>query len=108
MHLKLIASSCMLSVCSRKTYDLGIQLRARILTTVGDSTSQKFLLIGQIAKKDQNGRGRIGAVFLDFATLVRPQCEDSDFETWTARSSTHECLMGHQVRSNASLQIYNF
>ncbi|KAI0794611.1 Oligoxyloglucan reducing end-specific cellobiohydrolase [Fomes fomentarius] len=79
-----------------KTYDLGIQLRARILTTVGDSTSQKFLLIGQIAKKDQKGTGRFGAVFLDFATLDRPQCDDSDFETWIARSSTHECLMGHQ------------
>ena len=72
-------------------------MRARILTTVGDSTSQKFLLIGQIAKKDQNGEGKFGAVFLDFATLDRRKCADSDFETWTARSATHECLMGHKV-----------
>ena len=72
-------------------------MRARILTTVGDSTSQKFLLIGQIAKKDQNGQGKFGAVFLDFAVLDRRKCTDNDFETWTARSATHECLMGHKV-----------
>ena len=74
-------------------------MRARILTTIGDSTSQKFLrLIGQIAKQDQNkGEPRFGAVFLDFAGLDRRKCGDSDFEHWTARSFTHECLMGHKV-----------
>ncbi len=83
----------------RKDYSYGIRLRARILTTVGDSTSQKFLLVGQIARKDQvEGQGRYAAVFLDFATLDRRKCSDSDFENWTARSATHECLMGHQVR----------
>ena len=74
-------------------------MRSRILTTVGDSTSQKFLMIGQISRKDQeSGKGRIGVVFLDFATLDRRKCGDGDFEEWTARSSTHECLMGHKVR----------
>ncbi|RPD60705.1 Oligoxyloglucan reducing end-specific cellobiohydrolase [Lentinus tigrinus ALCF2SS1-6] len=79
-----------------QTYKYGVEMRARILTTVGDSTSQKFLLIGQIARKDQNGQGKFGAVFLDFASLDRRKCADSDFETWTARSATHECLMGHK------------
>ncbi len=86
-----------LTRCCRQTYNYGIQMRARILTTVGDSTSQKFLLIGQVAKKDQKGEGRFAAIFLDFATLNRRKCADSDFETWTARSATHECLMGHKV-----------
>ncbi|KAM5541455.1 hypothetical protein V8D89_005009 [Ganoderma adspersum] len=80
-----------------KDYSYGIRLRARILTTVGDSTSQKFLLVGQIARKDQvEGQGRYAAIFLDFATLDRRKCGDSDFEDWIARSSTHECLMGHK------------
>lgn len=83
----------------RKDYSYGMRLRARILTTVGDSTSQKFLLIGQIARKDQvEGQGRYAAIFLDFATLDRRKCSDSDFEDWMARSATHECLMGHKVR----------
>ena len=86
----------------RQTYKFGTRMRARILTTIGDSTSQKFLLIGQIAKQDQKkGEGRFGAVFLDFAGLDRRKCGDSDFEPWTARSSTHECLMGHKVGFNA-------
>ncbi|KAI0738712.1 Oligoxyloglucan reducing end-specific cellobiohydrolase [Daedaleopsis nitida] len=80
-----------------KTYEFGIRMRARILTTVGDSTSQKFLLIGQIARQDQSNDGRrFAAVFLDFANLDRPKCKDDDFEVWTARSHTHECLMGHK------------
>ena len=82
----------------RQEYDFGLRLRARLLTTVGDSTSQKFLLIGQVARSDQkSGQGRFAAVFLDFATLSRPKCSDGDFEPWFARSSTHECLMGHRV-----------
>ncbi|KAI0630633.1 Oligoxyloglucan reducing end-specific cellobiohydrolase [Trametes polyzona] len=79
-----------------KTYNFNARLRARILTTVGDSTSQKFLLVGQVAKRDQKNNGRFAVVFLDFAGLDRPKCRDSDFEPWYARSSTHECIMGHK------------
>ncbi|KAI0653007.1 Oligoxyloglucan reducing end-specific cellobiohydrolase [Cubamyces menziesii] len=79
-----------------KSYDFGTPMRARILTTVSDSTSQKFLLVGQIPKRAQKDKGRFAVVFLDFKTLDRRQCGDSDFETWFARSSTHECLMGHK------------
>ncbi|OBZ73619.1 Vacuolar protein sorting/targeting protein 10 [Grifola frondosa] len=77
---------------------IGLKMRARVLTTIGDSTSQKFLLVGQIAKRDQKeGQGRFAAVFLDFATLNRRQCTDEDFERFYARSSQHnECLMGHK------------
>ncbi|KAI0351364.1 Oligoxyloglucan reducing end-specific cellobiohydrolase [Trametes cingulata] len=79
-----------------RTYNFGTRMRARILTTVADSTSQKFLLVGQLAKKDQKDGRRFGVVFLDFATLDRPKCGERDFEEWKARSSTHECLMGHK------------
>ncbi|KAH9852157.1 Oligoxyloglucan reducing end-specific cellobiohydrolase [Lenzites betulinus] len=79
-----------------KTYKFNARVRARILTTVGDSTSQKFLLVGQVAKRDQKDNRPFAVVFLDFAPLGRRKCEDSDFEPWLARSSTHECLMGHK------------
>ncbi|KAI0676132.1 Oligoxyloglucan reducing end-specific cellobiohydrolase [Trametes maxima] len=81
---------------SWQSFNFGKRMRARILTTVGDSTSQKFLLVGQLAKRDQTNNGRFAAVFLDFATLDRRKCSDGDFEQWRARSSTHECLMGHK------------
>ena len=81
-------------------------MRARILTTVSDSTSQKFLLVGQIPKRAQKDKGRFAVVFLDFKTLDRRQCGDSDFETWFARSSTHECLMGHKA-STCACQDFN-
>ena len=73
-------------------------MRARILTTVADSTSQKFLLVGQLSRQDQQtGKGRFATIFLDFAKLNRRKCGQDDFEEWTARSATHECLMGHMA-----------
>lgn len=74
-------------------------MRARILTTVSDSTSQKFILIGQLDKREQNDGGRFATVFLDFANTRSRQCGDSDFEDWYARPAKgKECLMGHKVR----------
>ena len=85
---------------NRKTYQIGVKVRARILTTVPDSTSQKFVIVGQIGKKDEkNGQGRVVTVFLDFAGTRTRQCEDADFDSWYARGAGHECLMGHKVRS---------
>ncbi|PCH36493.1 Oligoxyloglucan reducing end-specific cellobiohydrolase [Wolfiporia cocos MD-104 SS10] len=79
------------------TYNYNVNMRARVLTTVPDSTSQKFILVGQIAKRDQEpGKGRYAVVFLDFAQTRSRQCNDNDLEPWYARSSTHECLMGHK------------
>ncbi|KAE9396840.1 Oligoxyloglucan reducing end-specific cellobiohydrolase [Gymnopus androsaceus JB14] len=80
-----------------KTYDIGIKLRARALATVPDSTSQKFILVGQVSRNDQKGKyGRYVVVFLDFAGIRTRQCSDSDFEKWNARSGHSECLMGHK------------
>ena len=71
--------------------DLGITLRTVLLTTVPDSTSQKFLLIGTTP----HPRTHV-LVFLDFAPLRHRQCQDRDFEKWYARSNQGECLMGHK------------
>lgn len=87
----------------RKSFNFGVKLRARALITIPDSTSQKFILLGQIGRKDQTANtGRVATVFLDFAPTRSRQCGDNDFEKWYARSATDkECIMGHKVRSIA-------
>ncbi|KAJ7065213.1 vacuolar protein sorting/targeting protein 10 [Mycena amicta] len=80
-----------------ETYKLGIKLRARALVTLPDSTSQKFLLLGQVSRKDQtDGIGRFVIVHLDFAETRKNKCQEGDFEKWYARASKSECLMGHK------------
>ncbi|THH04806.1 hypothetical protein EW145_g5251 [Phellinidium pouzarii] len=80
-----------------KTLTLEYKMRARALTTIPDSTSQKFMLVGQLARKDQTGTGSFVVVYLDFAPTRSRQCNDNDFEIWTARSGDkHECIMGHK------------
>ncbi|KIY66769.1 vacuolar protein sorting/targeting protein 10 [Cylindrobasidium torrendii FP15055 ss-10] len=93
-----------------KEYDVGLKFRAKGLTTVPDSTSQKFLLLAQVAKGDQkNGIGRYVTIFLDFAKTRTRKCGDNDFETWYARPSNSECLMGHKQyykRRKANVDCY--
>ncbi|KAL7422736.1 vacuolar protein sorting/targeting protein PEP1 [Cryptotrichosporon argae] len=75
---------------------LGTTVRVLLLTTIPDSTSQKFLLLGTSPRRESDG-GRHAIVFLDFAPLQHRQCTDRDFERWYARSSEgEECLMGHK------------
>ena len=67
--------------------------------TLPDSTSQRFLLLGQVARKDQTkDTGRVVIIQLDFSGTRKRKCEEGDFEKWYARTSTTECLMGHKVR----------
>uniref|UniRef100_A0A0W0FD49 VPS10 domain-containing protein n=1 Tax=Moniliophthora roreri TaxID=221103 RepID=A0A0W0FD49_MONRR len=81
------------------TYRFGVKLRARALVTLPDSTSQKFILVGQVSRKDQtNNVGRFVTVFLDFADTRGRKCGDSDYEKWYARPRDKECLMGHKAR----------
>ncbi|KAH9941948.1 Oligoxyloglucan reducing end-specific cellobiohydrolase [Amylocystis lapponica] len=93
-----------------KSFNYGVKLRARVLTTVPDSTSQKFMIVGQIAKKDQvAGKGRYAVVFLDFAPMRTRKCTDDDFERFYVRSMNHECLMGHKQwyrRRKANVDCY--
>lgn len=77
-------------------YKLGVTLRALLLTTVPDSTSQKFLLLGSTSRKDAGTEGRHVTVFLDFAPVRKRQCGAGDMEKWYARPAGEECLMGHK------------
>jgi hypothetical protein len=91
----------------RKTLKLGVTIRARALSTVQDSTSQKFLLLGQLSRQDSTPEGRVAAVFLDFAPMGRPKCGEADFEKWYARTiKNKECLMGHKVRIPHQRSVY--
>ncbi|KAK7024339.1 vacuolar protein sorting/targeting protein PEP1 [Paramarasmius palmivorus] len=80
-----------------QSYKIGVKLRARALTTIGDSTSQKFVLVGQVGRNDQTSDiGRYVTVFLDFVETRGRKCEERDFEKWYARPRNQECLMGHK------------
>jgi hypothetical protein len=82
---------------SWRTYKLDIKMRARGLTTLADSTSQKFLLLGQVAKKDRkDDRERVVVVQIDFTDVLPRKCSDGDFEKWYARRADAGCLMGHK------------
>ncbi|KAJ7186706.1 vacuolar protein sorting/targeting protein 10 [Mycena filopes] len=77
-------------------HDFGIKLQPRALITLPDAASQKFLLIGQVARKDQTREiGRFVIVHLDFAPTRKKQCTASDFEKWFPGSAKNaKCLMG--------------
>ncbi|KDQ06635.1 hypothetical protein BOTBODRAFT_181398 [Botryobasidium botryosum FD-172 SS1] len=77
--------------------DLGIKVRARLLTTIPDSTSQRFILLGSLSRKDQDNDGRHAVIFLDFGGLGKRVCGERDLEQWYARAAPDkECLMGHK------------
>ncbi|KAF9245435.1 hypothetical protein BU15DRAFT_59022 [Melanogaster broomeanus] len=72
-----------------KSFKLGLNIRARGLTTVSDSTSQKFMLLAQ------DSQGHYAVMFLDFAPTWSRQCGDNDFEQcYTHSRRDKECLMG--------------
>lgn len=88
-----------------KTLSLGMKVRARILTTVPDSTTEKFTLVASRGKgEDDESNTHVFAI--DFTGVRTKQCKldksneaKSDFEKWYARyDSNHEpaCLMGHK------------
>ncbi|KAF9457576.1 Oligoxyloglucan reducing end-specific cellobiohydrolase [Collybia nuda] len=78
-------------------YELDVKLRARALITLPDSTSQKFILLGQVAKRHQSKDiGRVVIVYLDFSSTRPRKCGEDDFEKWYARPAKTECLMGHK------------
>ncbi|GJE98598.1 vacuolar protein sorting/targeting protein [Phanerochaete sordida] len=92
-----------------QTYKLPLTLRARFLMTVPDSTSQKFMLIGQRSRRDAGDDERWAVVYLDFAKTRSRKCEDADFETWYARKGSNQCLMGHKQyyqRRKANAKCY--
>lgn len=82
---------------NRQDYDFGLNIRSRALVTLPDSTSQKFLLLGQVPR-DHTSPSKVVIVYLDFAPTRKRKCEESDFEKWYARPpGKRSCLMGHKV-----------
>ncbi|KAF8600483.1 signal sequence binding protein [Ceratobasidium sp. AG-I] len=80
-----------------KELALGVTVRAQVLTTIPDSTSLKFILLGTLSRSDQGSGGRQAIVHLDFEPARGRKCESGDFEKWYARSiKGKECLMGHK------------
>jgi len=83
------------------TYNFKQKLRAKLLTSVPDSTSQKVLLLGTIPKKHlpaSSKSERQAVIQLDFSQMGRRKCKESDFEKWYARKldGHPDCLMGHK------------
>ncbi|KAF7724908.1 vacuolar protein sorting/targeting protein PEP1 [Apophysomyces ossiformis] len=82
--------------------DLGISIRARMLTTDPESTSRNFLIIGGTSRSSDSN---VQTIHLDFSSIHPRQCQltenddaRSDFEKWFARDLTPgpDCLMGHE------------
>ncbi|KAF9236598.1 hypothetical protein BU15DRAFT_63862 [Melanogaster broomeanus] len=79
-----------------KPFKLRLNIRARGLTTVSDSTSQKCMLLAQVSRQDQqDSQGHYAVMFLDLAPTWSRQCGDNNFEQCYAHSRRDkECLMG--------------
>ena len=82
--------------------DLGISIRARMLTTDPESTSRNFLLIGSSVRSSEQ---KVQAMQLEFNNVFSRQCildehddSRSDYERFYARdiNSGPDCLMGHE------------
>ncbi|KAG8759479.1 vacuolar protein sorting/targeting protein PEP1 [Serendipita sp. 396] len=77
--------------------DLGIRVRAMLLTTIPDSTSQSFILLGALSRKDQTSDKKFAVIHIDFSRMRTRKCTTDDLEKWYARSgSGHDCIMGHK------------
>ncbi|PWZ03508.1 LOW QUALITY PROTEIN: Oligoxyloglucan reducing end-specific cellobiohydrolase [Testicularia cyperi] len=76
---------------------LGVKIRAKVLTTLPDSTSLKFLLVGSQTRSQTGGKDRNVAVFLDFASMKKRKCGEGDMEKWYVQAAAEgSCLMGHK------------
>ena len=79
-----------------KKADLGEKIRVKLLTTVPDSTSLKFMLVGTSGK----GSKQTWSIFMiDFEGLHERKCGKKDFERWPARvddEGNPSCIMGHK------------
>ncbi|KAG6039311.1 hypothetical protein E4U41_002980 [Claviceps citrina] len=70
----------------------GLSIKPDILTTTQDSTSVKFLLLGE---KD----GTYHMIAINFDGINERTCEDKDMEDWHARADKDgkpTCIMGHK------------
>ncbi|KAF5660032.1 carboxypeptidase Y-sorting PEP1 precursor [Fusarium circinatum] len=74
----------------------GLKVRPVILTTTQDSTSLKFLLVGE---KDR----AFHMIAINFEGMEKRTCESKDMESWYARvddKGAPTCIMGHKQTYN--------
>lgn len=76
--------------------DLREKVRAKVLTTVPDSTSLKFVLLAT-----SGGGSELQTLIfsIDFNDILETKCSDNDFEDWPAlldEKGKAGCLMGHR------------
>ena len=82
---------------SWKELKLPVKFRVKAFTSVPDATSQQFLIVGALDRKDFEGTKRYATIHVDFAPMRKRECTDSDMETFSARTiKGKECLMGHK------------
>lgn len=71
----------------------GLTIKPSLLTTTQDSTSLKFLLLGE------NNDGAYHIIAIDFGGLNERTCGEDDMEDWHARvdeDGNPTCIMGHK------------
>lgn len=77
-----------------RDYSLGTDYKIipeKILTEP-DSTSMRFILIGQHADTKNTV-----TIALDFANMLKKPCTDSDMEVWTMQNTRNNtCILGHK------------
>lgn len=69
-----------------------LSIKPDLLTTTLDTTSLKFLLLGE-------NKGIYYMIAIDFEELGKKTCEDTDMEDWHARVDSDgkpTCIMGHK------------
>ncbi|KAJ7444437.1 Oligoxyloglucan reducing end-specific cellobiohydrolase [Mycena latifolia] len=82
-----------------EVYNFGVRLKPLTLTPSRNSGSPKFLLVGQVGRRDQSSEvGPYVTVYLDISSTRKRKCTDEDFEVWYAWAPGSECIMGHKQR----------
>ncbi|RHZ50479.1 hypothetical protein Glove_498g22 [Diversispora epigaea] len=81
-------------------YDLGIKIRAKMLTSDPKSESQSFILIGSFLPNENKDNKYHHCTFkIDFKNLHDRKCTANDFEVWIPKkpNGNPDCLMGTTV-----------
>ncbi|KAJ6558840.1 vacuolar protein sorting/targeting protein 10 [Mycena vulgaris] len=82
-----------------EAYDFDLKLRPLQLSPSDSPASQKFIMLGQVARKDQSIEiGPHVVVSLDFSDARKSKCTKDNFENWYARTPGSECIMGCKQR----------
>ena len=82
----------------RQKLDLGVTLRAMVLTSAPGVTSHSLILLGALQRGDSKEKKRYALIHLDFGYLRTRECGENDVEKWYARGvNATDCIMGQKV-----------